>query len=203
MFYDVKTVDIVLFSTVAVLWTVNLAVMVAKKRVQNRLSTGLLYSILGIITITRLTEVIYLQMYMTEKVVVVAGIIATYAKIALGCCQLSAMIKVAGHMKDLITAAKADHQPSVIDTESSVDLALSRKKRQISRKGVQRFLLCSLVLTLILGSFDMTISLKSYGATRNFEVVFSLIDAVVFSLLTIALTVCTVKLFILLKQLRH
>lgn len=98
-FEDVKLVDIILFSTVAVLWAINLAFLLCKQRMHNTLITGLLYGIIGLITITRLTEVIKLQMYSTSKMIVVTGILATYSKIALGCCQLTAMFTIRTHMK--------------------------------------------------------------------------------------------------------
>lgn len=71
---------------VGVLWGINLVFLIINKRVHNRQITGLLYGIIGLITATRLTEVITLQMYDTTKIIVVSGILATYSKIALGCC---------------------------------------------------------------------------------------------------------------------
>lgn len=97
-----KVTDIVLFSTVALLWVFNLVLLFWKQRTHNKLITGLLYGIIGLITITRLIEVISLQMYATTKMIVVAGIVATYSKIALGCCQLSAMFTIRAQMKNHI-----------------------------------------------------------------------------------------------------
>lgn len=47
-------------------------------------------------------------------------------------------------------------------------------------------------MTLALGSIDMCISLKTYEKTAQPEIIFTLMDAVIFTLLTIVLTFCTV-----------
>lgn len=59
------------------------------------------------------------------------------------------------------------------------------------------------MLTFVLATIDMTISLRNYNKTRTYEVIFTLTDAVVFSVLTICLTACTAQLFMLLNKLRH
>ena len=86
--------DIALFSLVAVLWTFNLFILWCLKRSQNRLITGLLYSIIGLIVTSRILEVVDLEPYNPNKITVVTGIVATYAKIALGCCSLAAMFQI-------------------------------------------------------------------------------------------------------------
>ena len=50
----------------------------------------------------------------------------------------------------------------------------------------------SLLLTLALGTIDMIISIKTYETTGVEQVVFTLMDAVIFTLLTIVLTFCTI-----------
>ena len=89
-----RIVNLILFSILALLWLINLSVMVLKKRIHNILITGLLYGIIAIIIICRLIEVSEARVFETLKIVVVTGIIATYGKICLGCCQLSAMFEI-------------------------------------------------------------------------------------------------------------
>ena len=97
-FTDIRVADIVLFSTVLLLWFVNLLMLGFKHRFQNRLITVILYGIIGLIVFARLIEVIYITMYANSltlsPIIFITGAIATYAKIALGCCQLSAMFEI-------------------------------------------------------------------------------------------------------------
>lgn len=94
-FTDIRVADIVLFSTVLFLWFVNLIMLGFKHRFQNRLITVILYGIIGLIVFARLIEVIYITMFANSSMIIfITGAIATYAKIALGCCQLSAMFEI-------------------------------------------------------------------------------------------------------------
>ena len=98
-FQDIRITDIVIFATVLSLWLVNLLMMCFRRRLHNRLVTAILYGIIGIIVFTRLIEVITIRMYESQIYLFIAGVFATYAKIALGCCQLSAMFEIRAQMK--------------------------------------------------------------------------------------------------------
>ena len=62
-FQDIRIVDIILFSSVTVLWLANIMTMFFRRRVQNKLIIAILYSIIGVIILTRLIEVITIRMY--------------------------------------------------------------------------------------------------------------------------------------------
>ena len=89
-----RSIVIILFSLLALLWLFNVVILLAWSRMPKRLVTWLLYGIIGLITFARLYEVIQLQVYQSKEDIVVSGIIATYGKIALGCCQLAAMFQI-------------------------------------------------------------------------------------------------------------
>ena len=56
---------------------------------------------------------------------------------------------------------------------------------------------------MIVASIDMYLNMKHYAKGDHYVLIFSLLDAVVFSILTIVLCVCTIQLFYFLKVLRH
>ena len=87
-FEDIRIADIVLFSTVLTLWVINLLMMCFVRRLHNRLISSILYGIIGMILIARLAEVIAIKMYESQIILFFGGLLATYSKIALGCCQL-------------------------------------------------------------------------------------------------------------------
>lgn len=88
-----------LFSAVAFLWLINLSVMIWKKRIHNKLITGLLYGITGLIIISRMIEVKFVKPFSMSRIVVITGILATYSKICLGCCQITAMLEIKAQLK--------------------------------------------------------------------------------------------------------
>ena len=57
-FQDIRIADIALFSTVLALWCANILTMSFKRRLNNKMVISVLYSIIGLIIITRLVEVI-------------------------------------------------------------------------------------------------------------------------------------------------
>ena len=61
----------------------------------------------------------------------------------------------------------------------------------------------ALGLTLLLGSVDMSLNMYYFTEGEKYILYFSLVDAVVFTILTIVLVICTVQLFNFLKVLRH
>ena len=83
---------------VAALWLLNMFLISFWRRPQNQLITGLIYGIVGIIIFTRLVEVCKIQVFDPSRLIISTGIIATYGKIALGCCQLSAMFEIRSQM---------------------------------------------------------------------------------------------------------
>ena len=102
----IRRVDLVLFGSVAFLWSVNLTVMLYKKRVHNTIITGLLYGIIALIIISRLMEVSEVKAFEQSNIVLVTGILATYGKICLGCCQLSAMFQIKAQLKGHLNKLK-------------------------------------------------------------------------------------------------
>ena len=103
---DLQYTDVTLFGIVAALWLFNMLLIAFWRRPQNQLITGVLYSIVGLIIFTRLVEVIKLQVFDPSMVIISAGIIATYGKIALGCCQLSAMFEIRGQLQEYMKRNK-------------------------------------------------------------------------------------------------
>lgn len=61
----------------------------------------------------------------------------------------------------------------------------------------------ALGLTLLLGSVDMSLNMYYFTEGEKYILYFSLVDAVVFTILTIVLVICTIQLFNFLKVLRH
>ena len=57
-FQDIRITDIALFGTVLALWLVNILMMSFRRRLNNKMVIIVLYSIIGLIIITRLVEVI-------------------------------------------------------------------------------------------------------------------------------------------------
>ena len=97
-----RTLDVVLFSITAILWAINIAFLVVSKKPNNKLVSTVLYGIIGLLITTRLAEVSILVVYRFKTFLVVVGVIGTYSKIALACCQLSAMLEIRSQMKEHI-----------------------------------------------------------------------------------------------------
>jgi len=102
MLSNLRKANISLFSAVAILWLINLSVMIYKKRIHNKLITGLLYGIIGFIILNRMIEVKFVEPFQMSRIVVITGILATYSKICLGCCQLTAMFEIQAQLKSHI-----------------------------------------------------------------------------------------------------
>ena len=86
----------------AAMWlTIVGAILIRYKNLRiNKLAMILLYIILLLITVSRTLEVIYIKPPNNESLmVVVTGCIATYSKIALGCCQAYAMQQILTQIK--------------------------------------------------------------------------------------------------------
>ena len=82
-----RTADIVLFSMVSFHWAINILLMLFWRRLrQRKVIAGALYIMIGIIIISRMIEVNALTCFNENEKANITGIVATYAKIALGWC---------------------------------------------------------------------------------------------------------------------
>ena len=93
--HTIRLTDVILFGILALLWMLNILLIVLwRHHSAKNISAAVLYTIVGIIIISRMTEVIELTVYDPNVLTTVSGTIATYAKIALGCCQIFAMLEI-------------------------------------------------------------------------------------------------------------
>ena len=94
-----RTADIVLFSLVSFHWALNILLMLFWRRLrQRKVIAGALYIMIGIIIISRMIEVNALTCFNENELANITGIVATYAKIALGWCQIFAIIEIRKQM---------------------------------------------------------------------------------------------------------
>ena len=91
--------DQVLFTLLGLMWLTNIIVMIFWRKKHNKIVTAVLYGVIGVIVVFRLTEVTTIQVYGDNWVPLLSGALATYAKIALGCCQIYAMHEIRMQMK--------------------------------------------------------------------------------------------------------
>lgn len=97
--HTIRLTDVILFGMLALLWMLNILLIVLwRPHSAKNISAAVLYTIVGIIIISRMAEVIELTVYDPNLVTTVSGTIATYAKIALGCCQIFAMLEIRNQM---------------------------------------------------------------------------------------------------------
>ena len=95
--------NVVLFGTLGLLWTTNILLMLFWRRLNaNTMTAIVLYTIIGLIIIFRITEVMEITVYDPNVLTTVSGTVATYAKIALGCCQIFAMFEIRNQMKEQV-----------------------------------------------------------------------------------------------------
>ena len=72
-----------------------------------------------------------------------------------------------------------------------------------TKKCSRLFLTISLITTVIMMCIDMGINCPVYTNLENRDIIFTLMDAIIFSVLTVMLSICTVQLFMFLHKLRH
>ena len=89
-----------------------------------------------------------------------------------------------------------------MSVKSSNDKHLSANQQK-SQKFSKYFLLSTLPLSCLLCAIDLGMNITHMDNTDSSTIVFTLMDAIIFSVLTAVLTLCTIQLFALLRVLRH
>ena len=92
---DARYIDMGLFGILSLHWAINVALMIFWRRLRQRLIIAFtLYTIVGIIIIGRMIEVKAITVFDPNRLTSISGIVSTYAKIALGWCQIAAMLEI-------------------------------------------------------------------------------------------------------------